>query len=112
MSLQDIYIKFVYTKQRKSNNVEIQDLPMERKYWQHAIGRTLLWTLSRALKSNLNAPPQLQTSQVSSAYTKYNILNDNNIPIVIEGFGTIQKVYKLDPFFSSSTTPKYTYLHT
>ena len=31
--------------------------------------------------------------------------------ITVQNFGTIQKVYKLNPYFLSSPNPKFTYIH-
>ena len=32
--------------------------------------------------------------------------------MIIQDFGTVEKVYRLDPYYSSSKIPKYTYLCT
>ena len=40
------------------------------------------------------------------------MLNEHEVPIIIQDFGTVQEVYRLDHYYSSLNIPKYTYLYT
>ena len=101
------------------SNIEIHYVHMGRKYFLHATGRTLLLNLDHiqyhfyVSSSQIWVPlHNFQISPVFSEYTKYNILNEHEVRIIIQDFGTVQKVCGLDPYYSSSNIPKYIFLYT
>jgi len=84
------------------------------RYWQDSIMKSEDYPMSfsRTFNGNLTVPEQFQISQVFSTYTTFNVPPDDFDFITVQNFGTIQKVYKLDPYFPTNHNPKYTYLHT
>ena len=104
----------MYCKQRRDPRCTYGKKIFSARYWEDATRKCKSYPISfsRTFKSNLSVPSQFQISQVFSEYTKYNILNEHEVPIIIQDFGTVEKVYRLDPYFSSSNIPKYTYLYT
>ena len=104
----------MYCKQRRDPICTHGKKIFSARYWQDSTTESGSYTISFLciFKSNLSVPLQFQISQVFSEYTKYNILNEHEVPVIIQDFGTVQKVYRLDPYYSSSNIPKYTYLYT
>ena len=101
----------MYCKQHRDPLCTYGKKIFSARYWQDSTAKCESYPISflRIFKSNLSVPSQFQIPQVFSEYTKYNILNEHEVPVIIQDFGTVQKVYMLDPYYSSSNIPKYTY---
>ena len=111
LQLIGFYFYDMYCKQRRNPRCTNGKKIFSVRYWEDCTTKceSCPLSFSRTFKSNLSVPSQFQISQVFSEYTKYNILNEHEVPIRIQDFGTVQKVYMLDPYYSSSNIPKYTY---